>query len=138
MIRRLLKLAGATIAFWTVTAIPASYWGRPNALATSAVAATLCFMPTAVVIVWARWARHKSGDQNVLMLVGGMGLRMTTVLLGAWLLTGVKGISDFQNMGPWLVVFYLFCLALEIAVVIGEQNISAIKIEGGHGIESGV
>lgn len=128
MIRRLLILAGATIAFWIVTAVPASRWGVPGALAMSAAAAALCFVPTALVIVWASWARQKSGDQNVLMLVGGMGLRMTTVLVGAWLLTDqVAGVGDFRHLAPWLVVFYLFCLAIEIALVLGDQKTPVVR-----------
>ena len=128
MIRRLLILAGATIAFWSLTALPASLWGSQGALRMSAAAAALCFVPTALVITWASWARQKSGDQNLLMVVGGMGLRMTTVLLGAWLLTDqVAGFGDFQHLAPWLVAFYLFCLAIEIALVLGEQKTPQVR-----------
>ena len=128
MIRRLLILAGATSAFWILTAVPASRWGAPNELAMSAVAAALCFVPTALVIIWAGWAREKSGDQNVFMLVGGMALRMTTVFVGAWLLTDpVPGVGDFKHLAPWLVAFYLFCLAIEIALVLDGQKTPAVR-----------
>jgi hypothetical protein len=111
-----------------VTAVPASQLGVQNALAMSAAAAILCFVPTALVIIWASWARQKSGDQNVLMLVGGMGLRMTTVLAGAWLLTDqVAGFGSFKHLAPWLVAFYLFCLAIEIALVLGDQKVPVVR-----------
>jgi hypothetical protein len=128
VIRRLLILAGATIAFWIVMAVPASRWGVANAMAMSAAAAILCFVPTALVIIWASWARQKSADQNLLMLVGGMGLRMTTVLVGGWLLTDqVVGFGSFNRLAPWLVVFYLFCLAIEIALILGERKIPVVR-----------
>jgi hypothetical protein len=128
VIRRLLLIAGATIAFWIVTAVPASRMGAPNALALSAAAATLCFVPTALVIIWAYWARQKSGGENVLMVMGGMGLRMTTVLVGAWLLTEqVAGIGSLKQLAPWLVAFYLFCLAIEIALVLADQKTPVVR-----------
>jgi hypothetical protein len=102
--------------------------GAPNALAMSAAAAMLCFAPTALVIIWAGWARQKSGDQNLLMLVGGMGLRMTTVLVGAWFLTDqVAGFGSFKHLAPWLVAFYLFCLAIEIALVLSDQKTPVVR-----------
>jgi hypothetical protein len=62
------------------------------------------------------------------MLVGGMGLRMTTVLVGGWLLTDhVAGFGSFQKLAPWLVVFYLFCLAIEIGLVLRDRKAPVMR-----------
>lgn len=62
------------------------------------------------------------------MMVGGMGLRMTTVLVGAWLLTDqVDGFGSFKHLAPWLVVSYLFCLAIEITMVLSDQKVPAVR-----------
>jgi hypothetical protein len=62
------------------------------------------------------------------MLVGGMGLRMTTALMGGWLLTDlVPGFGSFNRLAPWLVAFYLFCLAIEIALLLSDQKSPVVR-----------
>ena len=83
-----------------------------------AVAAIICIIPTLLSLLLALWARGKSGPDQLMSVVGGMGLRM-----GVTLVVGIgvfKAVPQFQESREFSLVYWsaiLFCyvgtLALE-------------------------
>lgn len=120
MNRRLSLLIGGSLAFWVLTAIPAArLWGDAM-YANSAVALGLCLVPTVLALVWADRVLGSAPQAQLLMMLGGTGLRMMTALgVGLLLCTQVPYFSEqalFAFWG-WILVFYQFTLALEVATL---------------------
>ena len=137
-------LIGGTGAFWLVVSYPAYRLGGEVSLVTAALAALLCLLPTTASLIWAGWARDQSPERQLLMMVGGTGLRMVAVL-GAGLLLSpcypavvVAGLRQLRGLWSdvgwmpaqettpitwwgWLLVFYLFTLALEVGIVVAAR-----------------
>jgi hypothetical protein len=133
VIRRLALLIGGCLALWVVAAVPAYWrWGE-EALVTSAVAAGLCLVPAVVAYVGAAWALERSPQQQLLVVLGGTGLRMMVVLGGGLIL--FLSVPYFQEQGmvffwAWVLAFYLYTLALEVClVVLGRSSSSDGKRE---------
>jgi hypothetical protein len=105
------------LLFWLLVAYPVyRLWGEQVFIYT-AVAAALCLLPTAVTLVWGRWALRQSPQQQLVMVMGGTGVRMAVVLTGGLLL---NMLDYFQRQSFWasLLVFYLFSLALEMLLLV--------------------
>jgi len=117
--RRLSLLLGSSLAFWGLTAVPAALvWGAAMYVF-SAVAAGLCLLPTVAVLLWAERALGNLSPQ--LIMLGGTGLRMAAALGAGGAL--YLGVPYFAEQGPlafwgWLLVYYLWTLALEVAVLL--------------------
>ncbi len=111
-------LIGGSLAFWVLTAVPAAQlWGTAMYV-NSAIAAGLCLLPTVGVLLW---VERSHGLSPQLLMLGGMGLRMT-VALGAGLILYVS-VPALAEQGPvafwgWLLLYYLFSLALEVVVLV--------------------
>src|SRR5262249_9902266 len=74
-------LAVCTFLAWALVAYPAWKLGEEAHAVYAGVAALLCLVPTAVNLVWARWAFHQPPELRLVMVLGGTGLRMFFVLL---------------------------------------------------------
>jgi hypothetical protein len=116
--QRLAFLILVSLLTWAALAIPARYlWGEA-ALLLSAVALALCLLPTTATLAWGLAARHPTPEQQLLLVLGGTGIRMAVVLgVGLMLYLTV----DFFRQTAfwlWLLVFYLLTLALEIALLL--------------------
>jgi hypothetical protein len=108
----------ASLAAWAVIAYPAQQqWGRP-AVVYSAVAVALCLVPTALTMLWAGWAFRQSPEQQLLMVLGGAGVRMGVVLGVGLALTSLVPYFHEQSFWVWLLVFYLLTLTLEMVLVV--------------------
>jgi hypothetical protein len=118
MKRRLGLLTAGSLALWLAVSYPARLLGGESAVVYSAVAVALCLAPTLATLAWAGWALDQSPEQQLLMLLGGTGVRMG-VVLGAGLAL-YTFVPYFQESGfwVWLLVFYLFTLALEMALLV--------------------
>jgi hypothetical protein len=105
------------LLFWLIVAYPVyRLWGE-QVFVYSAVAAGLCLVPTAVTLIWGRWALRQPPQQQVVMVMGGTGVRMAVVLTCGLLLNMVE---YFQRQSFWacLLVFYLASLALEMVLLL--------------------
>ena len=125
MKKRLAILVGGSLALWWVLAYPAYHLGGVPGLVSSAVALGLCLAPTVATLVWANWASGSSPEQQLLMVLGGTGVRMAFVLGSALILYCTE--AYFQNMSfwMWILVFYLLTLALEIVLLVVPGRVSS-------------
>jgi hypothetical protein len=118
VVRRLQLLIFGSLLFWAVIAYPAlRLWGTP-ALAYSAVAVVLCLLPTAGTLVWSHWALESTPEQQLLMVLGGTVVRIATVLGAGVAIYALVDYFHQENFWVWLLVFYLFTLALEMTLIV--------------------
>lgn len=121
MSRRLLYFVGGSISFWVLVAIPARrLWGDTSAVY-AATALLLCLVPTTLTLAWAAWAQHKTPEQQMTIVLGGTAVRLFAVGVGALVLH--RTFEFFrQETTPgfwtWILVFYLFTLALETTLLV--------------------
>jgi hypothetical protein len=118
--RRIVYLFAGCAAFWLVVALPARHLGGGDtAVAYSGTAMLLCFLPAALTLAWATWAMAQDGQQQLVLVVGGGGVRMFFVLVAGVLLSlYVPFFQERPGFLVWLLVAYLFTLALEIALML--------------------
>jgi hypothetical protein len=120
--RRLAVFLGASLAFWVLVAVPARHLWGDTALTYSAVALGLCLVPTAATLAWAGRALNGPAEQQLLLVVGGTGIRMFAVLLaGLVLYLRVEYFQKEHGFWIWILVFYLFTLALEMALILSAR-----------------
>jgi hypothetical protein len=115
--KRLSVLGLGLLLFWVLAAYPVyRIWGE-QVFVYTAVAAALCLVPTAATLAWGRWALRQSPQQQLVMVMGGTGVRMAVVLVGGLVLNGFE---YFQRQSFWaaLVVFYLASLSLEMMLLL--------------------
>jgi Ca2+/Na+ antiporter len=120
----ILSLIGGTLALGSAGVIVSPYLcpDLPIPLY-SLVAAALCLGPTVVTMIWAARTGSRNPENALLMVFGGTALRMTLILAVSLLL--FYTVPVFGRMSFWIVilVFYLFTLGLEIALLVsGPMN----------------
>jgi hypothetical protein len=137
--KRLLLLVGGAAAFWLLAGLPARWLGGGvAALVFSGAAVLLCLPPMAATLVWAHWARRRTPHDQLLMLLGGTGLRMAFVLVGGMVLYfAVPYFKDEIAFWLWVLAAYLCTLALDVALTLAgpPQAAPAVPERGGvsHG-----
>jgi hypothetical protein len=118
VIKRMGLLAGGALACWVVVIYPARLLGGEAAVVQSAVAAALCLAPSLATLAWACRTLERSPEQLVIVVLGGMLVRMAFVL-GAG--TAVYALlPDFRHVSFWIwvLVFYLITLTLEMVLLL--------------------
>jgi hypothetical protein len=118
--QRLLTLIAGTVGLWVLTAIPVKHLGGGNlALVYSVTALLLCLVPGVLTLLWVGWTTSKNPQQLVLVALGSTGVRLFGVLLVGLLLVQMVPLYTEQNgFLLWLLVFYLFTLALEMVLLL--------------------
>jgi hypothetical protein len=114
-------LLGGTVLLWLVAIYPAiRLWGN-DMLLLSVVAMGLCLAPTLLTLLWGAWAQEQTPEQQLLMVLGGTGVRLFVVLgVGLGLSLGVAYFQE-ANLYPfwtWVLVFYLVTLFIEVLILI--------------------
>lgn len=121
---RLFVFVVGTLVFWVLLAIPARMlWGDQMAVY-SGVAMLLCLVPSALTLVLSNATSNVSPEQQLIVVLGGTGLRMFIVLAGAWALyRWVPYFGEHATFWLWVIVFYLFTLLLEkLLLLAGRQT----------------
>jgi hypothetical protein len=120
-VHRLAWLLGSTLAAWAVAAYPAYRLGGDSALVFCTVAMAVCLLPAAATFLLARLAFQGAPEQQMLLILGGSGIRMAVVLAGVLALN--FGTEYFRPMAfaVWVLVFYLWTLALEVILLLQER-----------------
>jgi hypothetical protein len=124
VIKNLLWLIGGTAAFCALVTFPVrllaerNEWERPElTVRWSTTAGLLCLVPTALTLVWTSRACLGRPEQQLLAVMGSTGVRLLAVLGGALVLfMGVEG-YEYQRFWIFVVVYYLFTLALEMVLI---------------------
>ena len=130
MTRRLLLFLGGSLAFWLLLALPARHLWGDSAAVTSGVCMLLCLVPTSLTLIWASRVLDRSPDQQMVMVLGGTGIRMFVVLAAAMALTSsVPYFQDNSSFWTWLLVCYLFTLALEMVLLLTGRSAATIQPE---------
>jgi hypothetical protein len=84
----------------------------------SATAAGLCLLPSALTLVWTRRAYQGKPEQQLLAVMGGTAVRMAFVVaVGLVLFLGVREF-EYQRFWVFVVIYYLFTLALEMVLIV--------------------
>jgi hypothetical protein len=121
--QRLAVLIGSSAVLWLVLGFPARLLWGDSALAFAAAALLVCLLPTTLTLVWSYKALHGGApEQQLLAILGSTGLRMMFVLCAG--MTLFYAVPYFHETAFWLwvVVFYLFTLALEIALLVNRPT----------------
>jgi threonine/homoserine/homoserine lactone efflux protein len=120
VIRRLLFLLGGCAAFCLLVGLPTRHLGGDDAAVVFiATALALCLAPAVVTLLWGERALRQSVDQQLVMVLGGTGVRMAFVLLAGWAL--YQYVPYYQRQSRfliWLAVCYLFTLALDMTLLL--------------------
>jgi hypothetical protein len=138
VIRNLGILAAAAVAFWaSLVGLAYLTWDRlfadsglsyETVLGFSITALLLCLVPACLTMLWLGWGPSKTPEQQVATILGGTGVRMFVVLGVCLLLT--ETVPYYQRPGflIWVLLFYLFTLALEIVLLLrGRRTAGASK-----------
>lgn len=120
---RLFRLIGGTLAFWLLTAFPVRWLGGGDAaLVYSATAVALCLIPAIITMAWMELAAF-GPEQKLTAGLGGTGLRMAFVLGATFLLQRTfPYYRDQDSFWIWVLVIYLFTLALEITLLVAKPT----------------
>jgi len=115
--RNLGILVVGSLLFWLALIFPARKLGGDEGVFLSTVALGLCLIPAVATMAWALRA-GTSPESQLLMILGGTGVRMGIVLGGGLLLTRLLPDHFPSAFWIWLVVFYLFTLGLEMTLLV--------------------
>jgi threonine/homoserine/homoserine lactone efflux protein len=124
VIRRLLFLVGGCAAFCLLVGLPARHLGGGDAaLLFLGTGLMLCLIPGIATILWGERALRQSPDKQLILVLGGTGVRMAFVLLAGWTL--FQYVPYYQRQTSfliWLVVSYLFTLALDMILLLAGRT----------------
>jgi hypothetical protein len=125
--RRVLWLIAGSLAFWLLLALPARMLGGGDkAIIFSGTALLLCLVPAVGTLIWTAWGLQARPEQQLTMILGSTGLRVFLVL-GAGLLISkcIPYYEEQTSFWIWLLVLYLFTLALEMGLLLNVRPTKA-------------
>jgi hypothetical protein len=120
VIRRLSLLVAGSLLFWVLAAVPVNYLGGGDVTwRFSGTALLLCLVPGLITLAWASRADGQDAGQQLTALLGATGVRLFGVLLVAlYLYLDVPPYRGQDGFLVWLIVCYLFTLALEMTLLL--------------------
>jgi hypothetical protein len=129
----ILFLTGAAAIWAAACGVALFLWEdqREASLIYSATAAGLCVLPSTITLVWALSSSGGSPEMQRLIVLGGTGIRMFFVLGAGLALTSAVPYFQQRSFWVWVLIFYLFTLALEMAVVVRRLTATAARREQG-------
>jgi hypothetical protein len=119
--KSLVVLVVGTLALWVALIYPGwLLWGE-KAWVQSVAALGLCLLPALATYLWVLKAGG-SPEMRMVVALGGSGIRIMLALGGGFLLYNNLPSTFTDSFWAWMAVFYLFVLALEIYLVVTQQN----------------
>lgn len=125
MKKRLGLLVAGTLGTWLLAVYPAHALGGEPAVVYSLVAVALCLLPTSGTLLWAGWALDQTTEQQLALLLGGMGVRMAFVLGGGLILYSTLPYFQQPAFWLWVLVFYLLTLTLEMVLILKDRPVES-------------
>jgi len=105
-------------------------WGDTSAVYCTAALA-ICLLPALLTLTWSLWARGGPPEQQLVAVLGGTGLRLVVVsVLSLMLYQRVDYFRQQAGFMEWVLVSYLFTLALEIAFLLAGRSAAAVPATG--------
>jgi hypothetical protein len=136
--RRLFFLVGGAAAFWLLVGLPARWLGGGDkAMVFCGTALLLCLPPMAATLVWADWAQRRGAQDQLVMVMGGTGLRIAFVLVGGMVLYLAVPYFDEIAFWIWVLVVYPCTLALDVALMLAGRPQSAPAAPERGGVSHG-
>ena len=118
MRRSLSYLVGGTVLFWFLTVVPARILWGDSAVLFSGVAALLCLLPSALTLFWSHQSFRGLPEQQLLAVLGGMGVRMVFVTAVGMALFFLHPAFYHMRFWLWVIAFYLVTLTLEMGLLV--------------------
>jgi hypothetical protein len=115
--KKLGLLAAATLLLWTVLIYPGWLLGGDLVWAQSLCALGICLVPALATMAWTL-KTVSAPEQQLTAILGGSGIRMAVALGGGYLLYKGWPETFTDNFWLWMVLFYMFILALETILVV--------------------
>jgi hypothetical protein len=109
------RMVVASLVFALLLVGPAWLVAETKGLIGLGVSAVLCTIPGCLVVAFKRLA----GESQAALILAAGGLRMFFVLLGALGAKFVVSGYGLKEFFVWLILFYLFTLALETKSLLG-------------------
>ncbi len=111
------RLLLATVCLFLVLVGPAWFVAGREGLIGLFAAAGLCVVP-GLIVFWIAAAYGAAGTEVPLVVLGGAFLRMMFVLFGMVIFQTLDPRLGFREFIVWVLVFYLFLLAVETCLVL--------------------
>jgi hypothetical protein len=119
VIRQLLLLFTGAALFWVLVGLPARHLGGGDlALFYCGTGLLICLVPAALTLVVVTRVGRTDPQQKVLVVLGSTAVRIFVVLIAGGLLALAWPLYREDVFWLWLVVCYLFVLAVETALVL--------------------
>jgi hypothetical protein len=121
MIWRLMLLVIGALAFWGASyALASIVWQdeREVTLGYSGTALALCLFPAVATMFWTHQIRKRAPEQELVAALGGTGVRLFFVLSVGMFLTVKVDFYNQRSFLTWLLLFYLYVLALEMLLLV--------------------
>lgn len=127
---RCVQLTAAAAGLWLLLAAPAWSLAGYDGLEGLTYAALLCLVPGLIVFVAA--SRSADATKMALIALGGTGLRLFFVLVGALVLRDVRPNLGFREFTVWLLAYYIGMLFVEtlLAVRMSASGASRSRVGG--------
>jgi hypothetical protein len=128
----LLLLLAGSLACWVLVSLPArALLDDPDSvyrvIGYSGAALLLCLVPTAATLLWASAALSRSPEMQLAAVMGGTGVRLFSVLLAGWVLHQWVPFFQDPSFWTWLLIAYLYTLALEMTLLLVGRPAAAPK-----------
>lgn len=124
------QLTAAAVGLWILCVAPAWSLGGRDGLVGLTVAGLLCLVPGWLVFFAA--SRCSDTTKMALVALGGTGLRLVFVLIGALVVRDNFPNLGFREFVVWLLVFYLAMLLVEtlLAIRMSAAGASRSRVDG--------
>lgn len=127
MIRRVILLAAGCFALWVLLAYPAYRMGTVRALTDSAIAAGICLLPGTATLILGYFTFSGKPKDRLWIVLGGTGVRMGMVLGVGLILSWLNPHFQQVRFWVWVLVFYLFTLALEMVLLVSGNRKAGVR-----------
>jgi hypothetical protein len=115
-------LAGAIVGWAALAGIGQQLQGEYGLLC-AGVAGLVCIIPTTISLIMTLWSNNKTGSEQLMAVIGGMGLRMVTVLSVS--LVVFLNVGEFREDQSRELTFWTFVLISYLATLAWETFLAA-------------